>query len=529
MRPKTTTAALTPSIRLRIPTATLVALCLSACGGGSDGKEQPQAQSVQQAATELDTLVPRLMERTGIPGVAIAVVYQGRPVMLKGFGVRKAGESAPVDADTVFQLASLSKSVGATAVARQVGQGTIGWDTPVQKHLPGFGLALPDGGAQVTVGDLYAHRSGLPEHVGDQLEDLGYARAEILQRLRHVPLAPYGRSYAYTNFGLTAAAESVARAAGSDWAALSEQTLYRPLGMARTSSRHADFVAHVNRAWGHVQIGGNYDSYGQSPARYQVLEQRQPDAQSPAGGVSSSAADMARWMVLVLGKGIYNGQRLIDETALNTATTRQSPDIPKVSYGYGFNVGTDPHGHRTISHSGAFLQGAHTAFYLWPDEGLGITVLTNAQPRGLAEAIAIGFGERAFGHAPSRDWLALLQGDMKSLYRPAGDLAGQASPEYPAPPQSLERYVGRYANAYYGTAAVLIDAAGQLQLVLGPDGGTRHSLRHWDGDRFAFEFNSLAHENPPIGSRASVLFTPGGMQLGYYSEDSTRGMFERQP
>jgi CubicO group peptidase (beta-lactamase class C family) len=146
----------------------------------------------------------------------------------------------------------------------------------VASKLPQFTLADPYVTAHVTIGDLYAHRSGLPEHAGDDLEDLGYDRAQVLERLRYLPLDPFRSSYHYTNFGVTAAAEAVAAAARVDWATLSEQVLYTPLGMSSTSSRFADFEARENRARGHQLVGG----------AYVARDVRQPDAQSPAGGVS---------------------------------------------------------------------------------------------------------------------------------------------------------------------------------------------------------------------------------------------------
>ena len=107
----------------------------------------------------------------------------------------------------------------------------------------------------MTIGDLYSHRSGLPDHAGDELEDLGYDRRQVLERLKYLPLAPFRITYAYTNFGLTAAAEAVAAAAGKSWEDLSDEVLYRPLGMTSTSSRFADFMARPDHAVGHVKVG----------------------------------------------------------------------------------------------------------------------------------------------------------------------------------------------------------------------------------------------------------------------------------
>ena len=511
--------------------ATLAAAAVCSCGGGNSNR--PEAAQVRQAAARLDTLVPQWMARTGVPGVAVAVVHGGQTLYARGFGVRRMGSDAVVDADTVFPLASVSKSLAATVMAASMpggaGRSPVAWDTPMERLMPGFALAYPDtqDNTHLSLGDLFAHRSGLPDHAGDQLEDLGYSRAEILGRLRQVPLNPYG-SYAYTNFGLTAAAQALAQARGTDWAALSAQALYQPLGMARTSSRYDDLMTQGNRAWGHVQADLSYDSYGAEPARYAVAQpQRQPDAQSPAGGASASVADMARWMALVLAEGWWQGRQLLDPAALKAAMTAR----PGGAYGYGFNVGPDPHGHPSVSHSGAFLLGAHTAFILWPEADLGIAVLTNAQPRGLAEAIALAFGEQALGDAangiPSADWLAVMQEKMHGLYRPLGRLAGQPPPASPAPSLPLGRYAGCYANAYYGNACVELGVGGAaLDLVLGP-AQVRSRLRHQDGDLFAFD---LAGENAPPGSVSAVQFSldgQGRMQIEYYAEDLAHGLFER--
>lgn len=507
---------------------------IAGCGGDDDTSPAPPPvpAAVQQAVAQLDTLVPQLMARTGVPGMAVSVVYQGRTLYARGFGVRKLGENAPVDADTVFQLASVSKSIAATVMAGQMPgsavNGRIDWNTPVQQLLPDFSLAYADPtlNARLTLGNLYSHRSGLHDHAGDRLEELGYDRAEILQRLRGAALEPFG-SYFYTNFGLTAAAEGMARAMGTDWATLSARTLYQPLGMARTSSRDADFSRQANRAWGHVQIGVTYDSYGAQPAQYEVQDpQRQPDAQSPAGGVSSSAADMARWMTLVLDQGRWQGRTLISPAALKAATTAQ----PGGRYGYGFNSGADLHGHASLSHSGGFVLGAGTSFALWPEAGLGITVLTNAQPRGLAEAIALAFGEQAWGDVPagtpSRDWLDFTQPQLHELYKPEGERAGQSPPADPAPPQPLASYTGRYTNAYYGDAQVDLSANGNtLELAIGPT-PLRYALRHWDRNEFVFD---LMSENAPRGSVSAVRFRPGEMQIEYFGRDTTHGQFTRLP
>ena len=237
--------------------------------------------AVENAVAQLDGMAEELMEKSGIPGMAVAVVHGGEAVYAKGFGVKSAEfrdeTGNQVDPDTVFQLASLSKPLGATVVAYQVGEGAISWDTPIVDQLPWFALADPTVTKMVTVGDMYSHRSGLPDHAGDLLEDLGYDRRLVLEKLRDFPLDPFRTSYAYTNFGLTAGAEAVATAANESLEDLSQRVLYQPLWMSATSSRFDDFIVRPNRAVGHIHIDG----------KYRPDYVRDPQAETPAAGVSS--------------------------------------------------------------------------------------------------------------------------------------------------------------------------------------------------------------------------------------------------
>ncbi|MDX2699565.1 serine hydrolase domain-containing protein, partial [Streptomyces ipomoeae] len=263
---------------------------------------QLSQDDVDRAVAALDSIVERGMKRSGVPGVAVAVVYKDEVVHLEGYGKRHIGQRGEVGPDTVFQLASLSKPLASTVVAGAVGEKTIAWDDPVAEHLPDFALKDPWVTEHVTVADLFAHRSGLPDHAGDLLEDLGYDRKYILEHLRLEPLTPFRASYAYTNFGVTAAGEAVADAAGTSWEKLSEDTLYKPAGMADTSSRFNDYEGANNKAFAHVRnADGTWD------ARYV----RDADAQSPAGGASSTVRDLSRWLRLQLANGELDGDQII--------------------------------------------------------------------------------------------------------------------------------------------------------------------------------------------------------------------------
>jgi CubicO group peptidase (beta-lactamase class C family) len=460
------------------------------------------AGQVAAAVEKLDGLVRETMARTGIPGVAVAVVSDKKVVLAKGYGVREVGKADPVDADTVFQLASVSKSVGATVVAHEVGAGRIRWDTPVVRILPWFALSDPLVTGRLTVGDLYAHRSGLPDHAGDDLEDLGYDRRQVLERLRLLPLGAFRDDYAYTNFGLTAAAEAVATAAGTDWATLSETAIYWPLGMDRTSSRFADFMARENRAVPHMQEG----------EVWVARSQRQPDAQSPAGGVSSSADDMAKWMAMVLDDGKARGQTLIPAGALLPALSPQAvssppyaPDARAGFYGFGFNVGVTPSGRVMLSHSGAFALGAATNFVLLPSAGVGIVVLSNAAPVGAVEAVGLAFMDLVQFGSVTRDWYSTVHALFVPMLAPFGALAGKEPPAEAAGSRPLASYAGTYRNDYYGPVEIATEGS-TLVMRAGP-AGMSWPLRHWSGDTFVFEPRG---ENANPGSVSEVAFRIAG-------------------
>ena len=193
-----------------------------------------------------------------LPGIAIVVVHRDRVIFKKGYGVREVGQPEPIDADTVFQLASVSKPITATVLAALVGEGRIGWDDRVIDRDPGFRMYDPFVTRELRLRDLLCHRSGLPDHGGDWLEDLGFNRQEILHRLRFQPPASSFRAeYAYTNFGFSEAAYAASRSLGDSWENVAVRKLFAPLGMKSTSYRFADYSAAANRARLHVESTAN--------------------------------------------------------------------------------------------------------------------------------------------------------------------------------------------------------------------------------------------------------------------------------
>jgi hypothetical protein len=272
--------------------------------------------------------------------------------------------------------------------------------------------------------------------------------------------------------------------------------------MKQTSSRLADYEAAPNRALLHVQVNGQW------VAKYT----RDPDTESPAGGVSSTVRDLAQWVRLQLGNGIYEGKPVIAADPLEETHRPQIVSSPPHNpatdragfYGLGWNVSYDDQGRVQVSHSGAFNLGAATNVWLLPTEQLGIVVLTNAHPIGVPEAVSKSFLDLVLSGKVERDWLQLYRQAFATLDMPPyGTKVDYTKPPLnPSPALASAAYVGTYHNDFFGEIEVAAQGAG-LVLELGPK-KEGFALMHFDGNVFTYQ---------PVGENAyglsGVTFTIG--------------------
>jgi CubicO group peptidase (beta-lactamase class C family) len=472
------------------------------------GEATITAAQVQSAVDRLDNLIEDGMAQTGVPGTAVAVVFNDEVVYERSFGVRELGKPEPITPETVFQIASLSKSLSSTLVAAVVGDGTTTWDATIGSLEPGFALSDSWVSDQVTIRDMLCHRSGLPAYGGDPLvSTFGYDRDECLRRLRYYALAtPFRTTWAYSNLGLSSGAYAAAQAAGESWEDLAEARLFAPLGMTSTSYRFADFGRRENRAAPH---------YRTRDGVWELGDLTDDDAAAPAGGVSSNLRDLTHWLRLHLAGGMFDGQPVVASEPLRETYRPQilvgSPPDPATGpayfYGLGWTVSFDDRGRLVVTHNGDF-NSYSTQATLLPGSGLGILVLCNGGASAVREAIPKAFLELVTRGEPSQDWVSAIETSfaaaLASILATSTPFPQGEPPADAAPPLPLAAYTGTFTNTTYGEVTVREENGG-LVLAFGPT-GVRHRLNPWDRD--AFSYRLMGSEGAQL-AQFGVLFTIG--------------------
>jgi CubicO group peptidase (beta-lactamase class C family) len=422
------------------------------------------------------------------------VVKDGRVVLAKGYGVRRVGAAEAVDADTLFAIASNTKAFTSTALAILAEEGRVRWDDPVTRHLPAFQMHDPWVSREVALRDLVSHRAGLGLGAGDLLWWPGtdVSRPELVAAIRHIKPASSMRSrYAYNNVMFVVAGEAVAAASGTSWDAFVQQRVLSPLGMTRTSTSALVLSTDRNVAAPHLVVAG-------APV---AVEPQGFDNAAAAAGISSSAADLALWMTMLLecsgepaaGATCVLKPEGIQELWRPAIPQRVSTPVPALratrtnfaAYGLGFGL-RDYRGRKVVTHGGS-LPGYVSRVTLVPEARLGIAILTNQEEEGAYMAIQYRLLDAYFGApAPPVDWIAAFKEERdaalaKSRQAEAKTAAARTPGSKPSLP--ADAYVGRYRDAWYGDATIEKDG-GRLVLRLLRTPRMVADLEHWQHDTF---------------------------------------------
>src|SRR5271170_8177376 len=203
---------------------------------------------------DLDSYVANSMKTFEVPGMAVAIVKDGKIVVAKGYGVRKLGDPTPVDEHTMFGIGSNTKAFTTAALAGLVDAGKLSWDDPVYQRLPGFVMYDPYVSHEMTIRDLLTHRSGMGLGEGDLLfwPTSTYTREEIIYKLRFMkPASSFRSHYAYDNLLYMTAGQIIPAVTGTSWDDYIRQRIFTPLGMNHSNVSNAAFKADDNYASPH--------------------------------------------------------------------------------------------------------------------------------------------------------------------------------------------------------------------------------------------------------------------------------------
>jgi len=462
---------------------------------------------------DLDAYVARAMKGFEVPGLALTIVKDGQTVVAKGYGVKKLGEPAPVDDRTLFGIASNTKLFTATALGLLVEEGKIEWDAPVVRYLPAFQMWDPYVTRELTVRDLLVHRSGLGLGAGDLLwwPASTYDRKEVARRLRFIqPATSFRTAYAYDNVLYLVAGEVIEAISGQSWEDFVSRRILARVGMTGSNVRHSAANAGGNVATPHASIDGTV----------RPIKPFDSDNTNPAGGINSSAADMARWLTVQLAHGqLADGSRLFSEATWQQLTTLVTPipiadpppELAALRPGFrGYALGLDLRdyrGRKILAHTGG-LPGYVSRVVMIPDERLGIAVLTNQESGAAFDSIAYRIADHYLGGSAT-DWIDAYEKVMarqRSSAAAANAKTSTARNTASKPSLPLARYAGVYTDGWYGDIAVAQEGE-KLVMRFSHTPDLVGDMEHWQYDTFAVRWR-----NRELRADAFVTFslTPEG-------------------
>ncbi len=457
---------------------------------------------------DLERRVETVLTQIGVPGMAVAIVENGKITFAKGFGVKQIGKPERVDADTIFPTGSTGKAVTVAALATLVDEGKIGWDDKVTDRLPGFQMYDPWVTREMTIRDLLVHRSGLGLGAGDLMfvPRTNLRRAESVRRLRYIkPATSFRSGFAYDNVLYMVAGQLIESVTGDTWEKYTLEHVLKPAGMLHSTSGGEERFANPNRVQPHARMDGGTRGVGHQ----ELLNERDELGRTaaPAGGLAVSANDMARWLIIQLQNGElpeHNG-RLFSEGAHDVMWTPlvlqpidPLPDSLKtvqpmfLSYALGWDI-QDYRGARIVWHGGAVF-GAQTVVVLLPEKKVGFSIEINSEDSASMLGLMCEILDHYLGFAKT-DWTSRYQAYKKQKVTDA--LAALAKPTAkPAnvgPSLPLAAYAGTYADPWYGNIEVA-DVYGKLKIDFKSTPHMGGALDHWQYDTFVTRFDDKAIE-----------------------------------
>jgi CubicO group peptidase (beta-lactamase class C family) len=450
----------------------------------------------------IDELADRAMKEWKVPGVALAVVQDGKVIYAKGYGFRDVEQKLPVNTSTLFPIGSITKSFTSLTFAILKDEGKVDWDKPVHDYLPEFQMYDPIATERATPRDLFAHRTGLPRH------DLvwyssDFSREDLVGRLRFLkPYRDFRSTYHYNNLTIMTMGYLEGKVSGLGWEGCIREKVFAPLAMS-----HSDLsVTDIEKTADHATP---YELKKEVVAKVPF---HAIDAIGPAGSINSSVDDMSHYAIFQLGDGTYDGKRIVLESDLREMHAPQTtmPDGPQrsqlpglgsMSYALGW-VSTSYRGHSLVWHNGG-IDGFYALLSLLPDDHIGVVVLTNLAHGQTPEVLAYNVYDRLLGldQAP---WLDRFK-ELAAKGKQQADEARKNKPnDHKAnthPSHDIAAYAGEYQNPGYGTVKIA-QKGDALEVSINKLGPFPLEHYHYDifqvpedsdgvaaGEKFQFEMN----------------------------------------
>lgn len=443
---------------------------------------------------DIDAFVESVRKTFNVPGIAVAVVKDGKVVHAKGYGVRKLGEATPVDEKTLFGIASNTKAFTCAAIAMLVEEGKLAWDDPVIKHVPGFLMYDAYVTREMTVRDLVTHRAGLPLGAGDLLyfPETDYTRAEIAHRIRFLkPSTSFRSAYNYDNILYLVAGQVIESVTGRTWDDVIRERIFVPVGMTASSTTYKALLS-GNVATPHAPLDGVIRPI--APMNF--------DNNAPAGSINSNVEELARWAIVQLDGGSLESLKPgSKERLFSAASGRQMwsaqtiltvndppPGLEALktnfaAYGLGWGL-SEFRGYKVAAHTGG-LPGYVSQVRLVPDLKLGVIVLTN-QEVGVAFSAITSHVIDAYIGGGKTDWLAGYQALLAKRTGDADGVVKKAAAERAKdtrPSLALEKYAGTYRDAWRDDVTVTVES-GKLVMKFARSKQLEADLEHWHYDTF---------------------------------------------
>ncbi len=442
---------------------------------------------------KLDAYYQKSFDEWNLPGMAIALVKDGKIIYSKGFGVKSVATGKKVDTKTNFAIASNTKAFTTAALATLVDAGKLNWDDKVRDYLPYFTLYDEYVSAHFTIRDLVSHRSGLETFSGDLIwYGTNYSREEVIRRARFLkPKYEFRAHYGYQNIMFIAAGEIVAKVSGMSWDNYVKKTFFAPLKMNTTITSVTDIQPRDNIALPHnTNNGVNH-----------VIDWVNWDNIGGAGTILSNVDELSNWLITQLNRGVFGKDTLWSKARskemwslttpeeISNCRNNKTPSMTFSGYALGWEV-SNLHGHKIVSHGGGY-DGMISKTLLVPDENFGMVVLTNSN-NWLPGALTNQTLDMLYGNGEDLDWSKMYL-DFKTSRDESEEKARKKAEEAriknTKPSLPLADYAGTYGGEMYGNCTVEVEGD-HLKFQFLPTPLFRGTMTHWHFDTFQLNWST---------------------------------------